>query len=424
MIKGIQSKIERKISRKIKTRGDCQYLSDRIHIELNKNLSYNTIRRVFGIQLDCNTKSSIKTLNILSQFIGFDSFELYKRERNWNKGAEIQLQICGWINRMDDDQLVCKLNSSWVKDEKFSVTFVFILRELFLLKKFDLIDNLIRNTNTNFEGFSYSELLYIGNGIGSIFSKIKLENEELVRLLKNDFFIDYVFLIFVDYSSFQGYYGLLYSLIKKYKIKLRTDQKLFFQAIDEFKRLLNKQKIEFSNYQSINKKSLHPILIGRLASIEIAACKQKGISYEYVLQDLTIIIETSNKPISDYLYEIKSVALLLSDFLLMEWICSKENHIIEEQYQISQEQFSFVMQLLLAIHNKNDKQYLEILKRIDNNKWILSYYSYINIFHSIGNYHFTKDKQEKKKILQQYNTFSATLKYPIFNEKYLNNYFN
>ena len=424
MIKGIQSKIERKISRKIKTRGDCQYLSDRIHIELNKNLSYNTIRRVFGIQLDCNTKSSIKTLNILSQFIGFDSFELYKRERNWNKGGEIQLQICGWINRMDDDQLVCKLNSSWVKDEKFSVTFVFILRELFLLKKFDLIDNLIRNTNTNFEGFSYSELLYIGNGIGSIFPKIKLENEELVRLLKNDFFIDYVFLIFVDYSSFQGYYGQLYSLIKKYKIKLRNDQKLFFQAIDKFKGLLNKQKIEFSNYQSTTKKSLHPILIGRLASIEIAACKQKGISYEYVLQDLTITIEASNKPISDYLYEIKSIALLLSDFLLMEWICSKEIHIIEEQYQISQEQFSFVMQLLLAIHNKNDKQYLEILKRIDNNKWILSYYSYINIFHSIGNYHFTKDKQEKKKILQQYNTFSATLNYPIFNEKYLNNYFN
>lgn len=161
-----------------------------------------------------------------------------------------------------------------------------------------------------------------------------------------------------------------------------------------------------------------------MASIETAACKQKGISYEYVLQDLTIIIKASNKPISDYLYEIKSVAFLLSDFLLMEWICSKENHIIEEQYQISQEQFSFVMQLLLAIHNKNDKQYLEILKRIDNNKWILSYYSYINIFHSIGNYHFTKDKQEKKKILQQYNTFSATLNYPIFNEKYLNNYFN
>ena len=424
MIKGIQSKIEKKINRKIKTRGDCQYLSDRIHIELDKNLSYNTIRRAFGIQLDCNTKTSIKTLDILSQFIEFDSFESYKREKNWNKGWALQLQICGWINRMDDEQLVCKLNSSWVKDEKFAVTFVFILRELFLLKKFDLIDNLIKNTNTNFEDFSYSELLYIGNGIGSIFPKIKLENEELVRLLKNDFFIDYVFLIFVDYSSFQGYYGLLYSLIKKYKIKLRTDQELFFQAIDKFKGLLNKQKIEFSNYQSVNKESLHPILIGRLASIEIAACKQKGISYEYILQDLTIIIKASNKPISDYLYEIKSIALLLSDFLLMEWICSKENHIIEEQHQISQEQFSFVMQLLLAIDNKNDKQYLEILKRIDNNKWILSHYSYINIFHSIGNYHFTKDKQEKKKILQQYNTFCATLNYPIFNKKYLNNYFN
>ena len=424
MIKGIQSKIEKKINRKIKNRGDCQYLSDRIHIELNESLSYNTIRRVFGIQLDCNTKPSINTLNILSQFIEFNSFDSYKREKTWNKGWALQLQICGWINRMDDDQLVCKLNSSWVKDEKFAVTFVFILRELFLLNKFELIDNLIKNTNTNFEDFSYSELLYIGNGIGSVFPKIKLEDEDLVRLLKNDFFIDYVFLIFVDYSSFQGYYGLLYSLIKKYKIKLRIDQELFFQAIEQFKGLLNKQKIEFSNYQSTNKKSLHPILIGRLASIEIATCKQKGISYEYILQDLTMIIKASNKPVSDYLYEIKAVALLLSDFSLMEWICSKENHIIQEEHQVSQEQFSFIIQLLLAIHNKNDKKYSAILKKIDNNKWILSYYSYINIFHSIGNYHFTKDKQEKIKILQQYNTLCAPLNYPIFNEKYLKNYFN
>ena len=424
MIKGLQSTIEKKIKRKIKTRGDCEYLSKRIHIELNKSLSYNTIRRTFGIQLDCNIKPRNSTLDILSQFIEYNSFDSYKRENTWKKEWSLQLQICGWINRMDDDELIRELNSSWIKNKKFTVTFVIVLRELFLLGKFELADNLIKKTNINLESLSYSELLYIGNAVGSIFSNIKAEEQDLVRLLKNDFFIDYIFLLFVDYSSLQGYYGLLYSLTKKYKIKLKKNQELFFQAIERFKKLLNNQEIELIKFQSIKKEPLHPILIGRLASIEIAACKQKGISYDYILKDLTTIINASNKPVTDYLYELKSVALLLGDFFLMEWICSRENYIIKEEYQAAHQQFSFILQLFLAIHNKNNKKCLAILKKIDDKKWILSYHSYINIFNCIGNYHFTKDKYEKNKFLQKYNKLCTSLNYPLFDKKYLNNYFN
>jgi hypothetical protein len=424
MIKGLQSKIEKKIKRKIKTRGDCEYLSERIHIELNRDLSYNTIRRTFGVQLDCNIKPRNSTLDILSQFIEYDSFDSYQRENTWRKEWSLQIQICGWINRMDGDELIFELNSSWIKNEKFTIIFVSVLRELFLLRKFELAENLIREANINLESLSYSELLYIGNGVGSILPKIKIEEQDLVRLLKNNFFVEYIFLLFVDYSSLSGYYGLLYFLIKRHKIELRKEQVLFFQAIEKFRKLLTNQKIELINFQSINKESLHPILIGRLASIEIAACKQKGISYDYILHDLIIIINASNKPVIDYLYELKSVALLLGDFFLMEWICKEENYIIKEEYQVAHKQFSFIIQLLLAIHKKDDKECLAILKKIDNKKWILSYHSYINIFNFIGNYHFTKDKHEKNKLLQQYNKLCASLNYPLFDEKYLKNYFN
>lgn len=423
MIKELQSEIEKKIKRKIKTRGDCEYLSERLHIELRKDLSYNTIRRTFGIQLDCNIKPRNSTLDILSQFIEFDSFDSYCRDDSWKEKWSIQLQICGWINRMDDEELICELNLSWIKNDKFTVTFVFVLRELFLLGKIDLANDLINNISIDLESLSYSELLYIGNGVGSILPNIKIEEQDLVKLLKNNFFIDYIFLLFVDYSSFQGYYGLLYSLTKKYKIELRKDQKLFFQAIELFRQLLTNQKIELINFQSINKESLHPILIGRLASIEIAACKQKGIPYDYILDDLIIIINASDKPVIDYLYELKSVALLLGDFFLMEWICKEENYIIKEEYQVAHKQFSYILQLLLAIHKKKDKECLAILKKIDNKKWILSYHSYINIFNCIGNYHFNKDKHEKNKFLQKYNKLCASLNYPLFDEKYLNNYF-
>ena len=108
----------------------------------------------------------------------------------------------------------------------------------------------------------------------------------------------------------------------------------------------------------------------------------------------------------------------------MEWICTEENYIIKKEYQVAHQQFSFILQLFLAIHKKNDQESLAILKKIDDKKWILSYYSYINIFNCIGNYHYTKDKHEKNKFLQKYNKLCAPLNYPVFDEKYLKNYFN
>ena len=271
-----------------------------------------------------NVKASKSTLNILSEFVGYKSYDEYNIQSNWNYLWAYKIKICGLINRMDEDELIYELNLAYSKNENFSVSFVTVIRELLLLKEIRLLNNIILKSNFVLEDFNYSELVFIGNGLGSSLRKINLKNDELILLLNNKFFIDFVFKIFVDYSSLSSYYGLLYSTIKKNKIKYLPYQNFFFLSVDKFKDLLFNKKIKLIKYLEIDKKSFHPILIGRLASIEIAACKQMNINYDYVLNDLSTLINLSIKDTVDYLYEIKTISLLTKDFPLMEWILSQE----------------------------------------------------------------------------------------------------
>ncbi|MDB4516999.1 hypothetical protein N9089_05305, partial [Crocinitomicaceae bacterium] len=91
----MKKNIEVKLGREIRRRGDCQYLSDRIHEELDKTLSYNTIRRAFGVELDCKIKPRNSTLNILSKFIGYKSFEKFSKETDWRQDWSLQIRISG-----------------------------------------------------------------------------------------------------------------------------------------------------------------------------------------------------------------------------------------------------------------------------------------------------------------------------------------
>ena len=461
MNKKLIIKIEKKIGRQILKRGDCQYLSDRIFEDNNNNtLSYNTIRRAFNLDINSNVQVSKSTLNIFSQFVGYNSYDEYNRMANYSDEWTLKTKFSGLINRMDEDELVNELNLAWRNNENFAITFVSVLRELLLLGKIKLVNDLILKSKIDLDNLNYSELIFIGNGIGSVLRKIKLNDKDLILLLKNKFFLDYVFLIFVDYSSINNYYGSLYSLIKREKITIPIYQNLFFISIDNFRNLLLKKEIKLIKYLEIDKKLLHPILIGRLASIEIAACKQMNINYDYVLNDISTLISLSIKDTVDFLYEIKTISLLTKDFPLMEWIISHEKNnlsnkilnnqiisknagfwyddlLLEEEYQITHLQYSYIIQLFLAIHTKmnirnelhppDDKVDFNIeliLKKIDKQKWVMSYYSYLDLFFQIVNYYFVKDKSQKNNFLKNYNRICTDLNYPIFDENYLNNYFD
>lgn len=424
MVVNLQKNIEVKIGRKILTRGDCEYLSNRISEELGQTLSYNTIRRAFGVESDCKIRPRNSTLNILSEFIGYKSFENFSKESDWNFEWSSQIQISGLVDRMDEKEIIGSLTSAWLKSNNFSVSFVSIIRELFLLGKIQLINKIFKNAAFDFNRLTYSEVIYIGNGVASVLRKMKICNEDLALLLENKCFIQNIFLSFVDYSSLDGYYGNLPMVAIEYKVPLKNDQKLFFNAILNLKYLLSNNLIASNGYQSINKESLHPILIGRLASMEIAARIQRALSYEDVLLDLSQRMQSSKSNKTNYLYELKTVSLILRDFFLMEWICSLDNFSIDEGYQVSHEQYLHIVQLINFVKTKDELAISDATKKVNKMKWVLSYYSFFAVYNIIGMYHISSNSSERKKLLLEYKALISKLKYPIFDEQYLKKYFD
>jgi hypothetical protein len=68
----LKSEIQTKIGFKIKSRGDCELLSNIILETIDKSIIYNTLSRMFVVSKE--TKPNSNTLNILSEYLGYKSY--------------------------------------------------------------------------------------------------------------------------------------------------------------------------------------------------------------------------------------------------------------------------------------------------------------------------------------------------------------
>ena len=93
---------------------------------------------------------------------------------------------------------------------------IILIRELWHNENYSLFNRIFELKALNFNSFSYYEVLKLGNSIGLLIrKKPKLD----LQLLNNINFLECVFLIFVDYSSLNKYYGDTLEIIKKNNIR-------------------------------------------------------------------------------------------------------------------------------------------------------------------------------------------------------------
>jgi hypothetical protein len=120
MIDRLKSEVETKYGRRIENSKDCRNLAILISEDTGDILSETTVRRCFGL-LRASSKPSLETLNILSQYIGYNDWEdykvnlnikdqiedysiwdkAYKRARNISKETISSIQAIAGINLVD-----------------------------------------------------------------------------------------------------------------------------------------------------------------------------------------------------------------------------------------------------------------------------------------------------------------------------------
>jgi hypothetical protein len=398
----------------IHDRGDCQLLSELILEKTDESISYNTLRRFFG--LDNFVKTSKSTLDTLARFNGYKNYVHYlainPSEAYWtNKENLYQL-----INE-EPEEISKFINQTDLKNEHALDFMVSLCRELIYLEKTAVLEEVLETDFFNSRSFTYSEMLHFGNSVGIL---IKTKPEIGKKLLLNSNFLKFVYCIYVDYSSLNGYYGDWSEFVIKNTSDIQL--KCFAQAILQLKNYLNCKPVSFSNFIAIDTTKFHPILRGRIDSIKILSGVTASTNYYSELE--TVKMHGKNDILWDYFYEPIMVALLSRNFLLMEAIIHilSNKKINTEYYQENNQKIYKLMCLIFANRiDGNIKKVGTFENTMHESEFKYSYQKAIALFVSVLNFH--TDKIDGAKHAQKFQQISKKLKYPLFSDKYLDNYF-
>ena len=107
---------------------------------------------------------------------------------------------------MDLDLLIHFIRKNLRAKEDHVTIVIQVLRELFLQKRYHELYKTFEIEELKIENLTYDEVAHIGNGIGLLLRKIKLEDDVIKTLLKIKNYQDLVYTMFVDYANLNKYY--------------------------------------------------------------------------------------------------------------------------------------------------------------------------------------------------------------------------
>ena len=415
MIDLLKKELELKLGQKIENRGDAELLAHAIQETIDHQISYNTIRRFFGVST--NVKPNKNTLDILTRFVGFKSYIHFIETYSFKEKKNLSELIYKAVYNKDNEEIISLVKQIKKTPEDFVSFIIIIIRELIYNKDYHILNNIFKLKEMEFNSFSYSEVLLIGNATGLLLRKHQMDN---YILLKNRNFLQCVYSSFVDYSNINGFYGEWAKFVVGNNVN--RDIIIFSNAILELKKYLNQKKIQndFGNLAYSNK--LHPILCSRLLSINFL--NSPGQKTDETLNKY-IKSHSKNKQIYvDYFYETFITAIYSKNIGLMKSLINimNFNKISTFTYQKDHLNMYYFMCLFYHLLAKNNSEIKKYLKLINFNFFRSSYKDFADLLFQVFRYHQVKNKTTKESYKKKYLELAEKLNYPYFNEKFLLEY--
>ena len=407
----LKTEVQHFLGRKITKRGDCEYLSHAIFDSLNIEVSFNTLRRIYGLLPPTNP--NIRTLNTLAQFLGYKHFYHFSQTYTYKENISFSELIYSAIKDNNDDTIIDIVEKYKNTPGDFLSVIITLVRELLHKEKYTLIDRIFKLKSLEFSSFSYFEVLRIGNSIGLLLQE---KREIDIIIFTNENFIDFVYATFVDYSNLNNYYGDVSEFISK-NIQ-RDDILMLSRSILEFRNFLNKKA--FSHLNIIHEKKIHPILSGRLLALKLLATNSDKTLEILKIYHITIK-EQGNW--LDHYFELFTTSILLKNTDIMWFLINN----ISVQFRFRHHKIhlnSFNLMCLfyyrLTGDVKNENLFIDTFTL---STCLRSYKDFMHILWLIYKFNTATDNSEKKKIKSTYLALSEELEYPFFSENYLQNYF-
>lgn len=414
MINILKTITQKKLGFKVDDYNTSNKLSEIIFVETGFEISYNTLRRFFGIVK--SVKPSNYTLNTLSVFNGFKSYTDFVMNFHLKNRWKEEFQM---VSLMDDrKKLLEYIQTNLHSKREFVLKLTQIIRELMLIKDYNFLLRIFRLEQMSFNYFNFDDIAYFGNCTGPLLKTFDLDSADTQKLILNKNFIDTVITIFVDYKNLNNYYG---ECLKFVNANCERDQvSQFCKGVLNLKMYLNKER-KNKMFKVKLSPDLHPILKSRVIAQELF----------HVPEDLTSILynyhqkfQEGNKINIDYYYEIITTAIVTRNFEVMAWILNKfePNTKYDNFYKFEHYEHFGLMAMILYKYHKDYNNLNFWLKSISFDNFSRPYETFMLQYVYILKYHNSKANKEfyKTKYIE-----SAKYLYPkFFTEDYLINYFN
>ena len=405
---------EKKIGFKIKSLNDSKRLSEIIANEIDLEISYNTIRRFFGVVK--NVKASNYTLDIVSKFNGFDNYTdfivNYRLSNKWKQ----EFEITKIIHKNEDDKLLEYVENKLNQTRSFNLKLIQIIRELLLVGNFNLVRAIFEIDKMNAKNFNYDDTVLIGMSIGHVLHLIDIKNKEFNELILNENFQDLVITIFVDYGNLKTYYSKIIEII--HANSSRKNILEFSKGILNLNIYFNK-KLNNSFYSLKIEEDFHPILKSRIFA-------------QYLLTDDNDIIHklaNYHKTYQmkgyleiEYLFEIIFTSIITRKFEVMKWIIEKVKEEEDYKFFYKYEHYNnyLFMKLIYYTKTNNLTKAVSFEQNFSLQVFSKSYEKMALLYYYIYKFH----SEKKIEYLQSYMKLAKKVNSSFFTKRYLLEYFN
>lgn len=258
--------IEQELGIPIKNHGDVKYLFENISSKQENVVSYNTLRRFY--EFLPWRKPQIKTLNSLSNFIGYPSFNSYQKFINKD------LQWGKWVlvnNFENINEISAKDLESFVAlkaDPKYALYLSAVIKSYIRRKKFELVQVIFQEDQILIED-SLEEASKVAYSVATTLQGLtKNDIKLMLKILKGDTkFCQSILRLYVDYSNLNGYYGYILNGLNNYQ--QGDADAVFTNLLLNYHRYLNGENDLVEYAPSLDQLELSPLLLGRYCGYQL-----------------------------------------------------------------------------------------------------------------------------------------------------------
>jgi len=357
MIENLLSEVTKAARIEIENRGDCELLSSLILEETDQFISYNTLRRLYG--LAPGGKPRRQTLDALALFSGYVDY------RNF---CSTQPKLNLWKRKAELSHLLAESNFTetveWfkgVEGQLFKLDLLLTaMRELYLSNRDQDMIQLLDSGAYDIVNQSYSYQIQVAVSLGLLIREQPLDGR--FGLLSHPKMVEAVYLRLVDYSALNGYYG---HWTRELQLSPPTHESaVFIHCLIQLIAFLNCEQLPSIDMDNLRVHPCPSALLGRIFTVYLMQGDPR--SFDQLWQDLLSQDSEEGFDITAYI-EPRTFALATANRPLAKWLIDqiKINELTLKQFQIHELHVHFLLNALHSIFEEDHVQATYWMGRFD-----------------------------------------------------------